>query len=209
MGSCRVLFPQLGFHRVIIRRITLSKPSASRGWVCAFCTVPVLAIVAIALLVFPPARRHTADNRASGTALSASLAPQPPVTPAARGRVQASYASLPLAFEQNQGQTDAQVKYMARGNGYTLFLTANDAVFSLRSPSAESKSSDVRPGTQLRAKGLPAQRNTQKDSTAAVRMQLTGGNSLAKISASSQLPGKSNYYLGNDPSKWQTDVAHY
>jgi hypothetical protein len=129
--------------------------------------------------------------------------------PAARARVQASYASLPLAFEQNQGQTDAQVKYMARGNGYTLFLTATDAVFSLRTPSAESKSSDVRRSTQLRTKGLPAQRNPQKDSTAAVRMQLVGANSQSRISASGQLPGKSNYFIGNDPSKWQTDVAHY
>ena len=123
--------------------------------------------------------------------------------------MQASYASLPLAFEQNKGQTDAQVKYMARGNGYILFLTATDAVFSLRSPSAESTASDVRRAKQLRAKGLPAQRSAQKDSTAAVRMQLVGANSLAKISASGQLPGKSNYFIGNDPSNWQTDVAHY
>jgi len=42
-------------------------------------------------------------------------------------RVLASMGTLPLAFEANQGQTDRQVKYMARGNGYTVFLTANDA----------------------------------------------------------------------------------
>jgi Beta-propeller repeat len=187
-----------------MRRIVLSKPSAvSRGWVCAFCTVPVLAIVAIALLVFPPASRHNA----SVTTAAGSRAPLPqPATPAARGRIQASYAALPLAFEQNKGQTDAQVKYMARGNGYTLFLTASDAVFALRSPSAESKTSTVRPGTELRAKNAPKH---QEHSTAVVRMQLAGGNSLAKVSAGGQLPGKSNYFIGNDPSKWQTDVAHY
>jgi len=143
-------------------------------------------------------------------ASAASLAPQPgTATPAARGRIQASYAALPLAFEPNQGQTDAQVKYMARGNGYTLFLTAKDAVFSLRSPSAESKTATVRRGTELHAKNPPRQRNTRKDSIAVVRMQLVGGNSLAKVSASGQLPGKSNYFLGNDPRQWHTDVAHY
>jgi len=42
-----------------------------------------------------------------------------------------------------------------------------------------------------------------------VRMQLVGGNSLAKVSASGQLPGKSNYFLGSDPSQWHRDVAHY
>jgi hypothetical protein len=153
------------------------------------------------LLAFSPASRHTV---ASAKGIRASQ----PVTPAARGRVQAHFAALPLAFEENKGQTDAQVEYMARGNGYTLFLTANDAVFSLHSASAASKISTIRSGTQLRANNLPKQSNTQ-ESTAAVRMQLAGGNAQAKISASGQLPGKSNYFIGNDPSKWQTDVAHY
>ncbi len=71
---------------------------------------------------------------------------------AAQRRVQASYASLPLAFEQNQGQADAQVKYMARGNGYTLFLTANDAVFALRSVSAEGKTFSSSPRSSSRRK---------------------------------------------------------
>jgi hypothetical protein len=181
----------------------LSKPSASRGWVCALCTVPVLTIVAIALLASSPARHHKAALATAGDRASQ------PVTPAVRGRVQANFAALPLAFEENKGQTDAQVEYMARGNGYTLFLTASDAVFSLSSASAANRTSSIRRGTQLQAKNLPKQSNTQKDSTAVVRMQVAGGNALAKVSASGQLPGKSNYFIGNDPSKWQEDVAHY
>ena len=189
----------------------MSKPSASRGWVCAFCTVPVLAIAAIAWLVLSPAQHHKAANGAAGTVSAASLAPPQPgtATPAARRRIQASYAALPLAFEQNQGQTDTQVKYMARGNGYTLFLTANAAVFSLQSRSAKREPSTVRRGAELRAQSLAEQRNAQKDSYAVVRMQLVGGNSLAKVAASGQLPGKSNYFVGNDPSKWRRDVARY
>jgi len=38
---------------------------------------------------------------------------------------------VPLAFEANVGQTDPQVRYLARGNGYTAFLTANGAVLAL------------------------------------------------------------------------------
>jgi hypothetical protein len=199
----------------------LSKPATSRGWVCAFCIVPVLAIIAVALLALSPARHHSAANiaavgAANAAAISsattsspASLASQPEtVTPAARSRIQANYTALPLAFEKNQGQTDSQVQYMARGNGYILFLTANDAVFSLQSRSAESAASTLRRGAVLHAKN-PGQRKAQQDSTAVVRMRLAGGNSLAKVSASGQLPGKSNYFLGNDPSKWRTDVPHY
>src|ERR1700736_2871074 len=107
-----------------MRRFVLLKPVASRGWVCALCIVPVLVIIAISSFVLSPAHRRNTSRSAS----AASLASQPgTATPAARLRIQANYASLPLAFEQNQGQTDAQVKYMARGDGYILFLTANDA----------------------------------------------------------------------------------
>jgi len=154
------------------------------------------------LLAFSPASHHKAAST-NGT-----RAPQS-ATPAAHGRVQANFAALPLAFEENKGQTDAQVEYMARGNGYTLFLTANDAVFSLHSASAASRLSTIRRGMQPAAKNLAKQSNTQKDSTAVVRMQLAGGNAQARVSASGQLPGKSNYFIGNDPSKWQKDVAHY
>jgi hypothetical protein len=183
----------------------LLKPVASRGWVCVFYVVPVLAILAAALFVLSPARHRNAV----GSASAASPAAQPgTATPDARARIQASYAALPLAFEQNQGQTDGQVKYTARANGYTLFLTANDAVFSLRSRTGDAETSSIRRASALRAK-TPRGQSNQKESTAVVRMQLVGGNSLAKVSANDQLPGKTNYFVGNDPSKWRSNVASY
>jgi hypothetical protein len=163
----------------------------------------VIAIIAVPLLVFSPA---------SGTAKaasSASLVSQPKtVTTADRERVRTSFAALPLAFEQNLGQADSRIKYMARGNGYTLGLTENDAVFLLRSRSSANEQSPVRvPG--FRAQNLPGLRNLPKDLTAVVRMQLVGGNSQAQVAASDELPGKTNYYLGNDSSKWHTNLAQY
>jgi hypothetical protein len=41
------------------------------------------------------------------------------------------YGRLPLAFEQNLGQTDARVRYLARSSDHTLFLTAEGAVLRL------------------------------------------------------------------------------
>ena len=49
-----------------------------------------------------------------------------------------NYGRLPLSFEANQGQTDPQVKFLSRGRGYALFLTGDEAVLSLRKPSAVS-----------------------------------------------------------------------
>jgi len=42
-----------------------------------------------------------------------------------------SFGRLPLSFEVNQGQTDARVKFLARGQGYFIFLTNDGAAFSL------------------------------------------------------------------------------
>jgi hypothetical protein len=59
------------------------------------------------------------------------LATAPSKAPA-RMTAAENYGKLPLHFEPNLGQSAKQVKFLSRGQGYTLFLTASEAVFSLR-----------------------------------------------------------------------------
>ncbi len=40
-------------------------------------------------------------------------------------------------------------------------------------------------------------------------MKLAGANRAAKASGIEELRGKSNYFLGNDPKKWRTNVPNY
>ena len=40
-------------------------------------------------------------------------------------------------------------------------------------------------------------------------MQLVAANPAAKVTGEEELPGKVNYFIGNDPSKWCTDVGTY
>src|SRR5882672_204036 len=49
-----------------------------------------------------------------------------------------AYGKLPLSFEPNRGQADPQVKYLSRGQGYTLLLNATEAVLALRSADYEA-----------------------------------------------------------------------
>jgi hypothetical protein len=49
-------------------------------------------------------------------------------------RVLEAYGKLPMAFEANRGQADGRVKFPARGSRYTVFLTSNEAVLTLRKP---------------------------------------------------------------------------
>src|SRR5438445_709668 len=49
-----------------------------------------------------------------------------------QARLVEAYGKAPLSFEANQGQADPRVKFLSRGSGYTLFLTSDEAVISLR-----------------------------------------------------------------------------
>src|SRR5262245_46863710 len=43
-----------------------------------------------------------------------------------------AYGKLPLSFEANRGQADGRVMFLSRGSGYSLFLTATEAIFRMR-----------------------------------------------------------------------------
>ncbi len=98
-------------------------------------------------------------------------------------RVRKNLNQMPMNFTMNQGQTDARVKFTARGRGYRLFLTSTEAVLSLQ-----------------RANSL---------GSTALRMRLFQANDNPAISGLDQLPMVSNYYLGNDPSKFRENVPHF
>jgi hypothetical protein len=55
----------------------------------------------------------------------------------------------------------------------------------------------------------PAAPSTQPLAPAVLRLKLAGANPKAKVTGLDPLPGKSNYFLGNDPQKWRTNVANY
>ena len=122
-------------------------------------------------------------------------------------RLSSAYGTLPISFEMNQGQTDASVQFLARGAGYILFLTPGEAVLSLHSPHASTAKlgrlatpNPLRPSPSQLSAGTP---------TSKVRLQLIGSNTAAKVEGVDPLPGKSNYFAGNDPAKWHTDVPTY
>src|SRR5437660_1878837 len=153
--------------------------------------MPVIALLLLAL----PAFIVPAGNRSSAfPSRNAPTATQP----AHRQSSTESYGKLPLSFEANQGQTDPRVKFLSRGSGYTLFLTGDEAVLALRSRQSSVVSSQLQKTTDH------AQRTTDT-----LRMKLVGANQAARVTALEELPGKSNYFIGNDPKQWRADVPTY
>src|SRR5215213_6579912 len=112
---------------------------------------------------------------------------------ATKARLTEAYGQLPLSFEANVGQTDPQVDFISRGSGYTLFLTPGEAVLALRAASASSATTD--------------QRNDHE--SALLRMKFVGSEGKPRVSGQEELPGKVNYYIGKDRSRWRTGVSTY
>jgi len=114
-----------------------------------------------------------------------SATPHPgQVSPRSNERV----TTRPLYFEPNQGQADSQVRFLARGQQQTLFLTAGEAVLQL---------------SRL------AEKNFTEATTAALRFRFAGARADAPMHAQDALPGKSNYFIGRDAANWRAGVPHF
>jgi len=115
----------------------------------------------------------------------------------------AKYGELPLAFEANRGQTDAGVRFLARGDGYSLYLTDTEAVLALHKPSnCRLPKMRVEAKTSL----CTGKSGTKPD---VVRMKLAGATLPANATGEEELPGKVNYFFGGDPAKWRTNLLTY
>jgi hypothetical protein len=136
-------------------------------------------------------------NQPATSNVSSGLSTPDPKT---QGEILENYGKLPLSFEANRGETDARVKFVSRGSGYTLFLTGDEAVFSLRGSKAKGEALPASP--QLQPAVLPT-------ANTVLRMKLVKANPSAKVTGAEELPGKSNYFIGRDPKKWRSNITNY
>lgn len=142
----------------------------------------------------------------SETVTPVSPAPSDAIGSKARERIAENYGKIPMAFEANEGQTDAEVKFLSRGRGYSLFLTSTESVLVLR------KSVPIKPLRQLSAPPLNSSSpfaELDSGERAGVHMKLLGSNPSTRVEDLEELPGKTNYFIGNDPKKWHTNVHTY
>ncbi len=174
-----------------------------------------------------------ATSRSSASAVSGAAATRE----AARKATARAYPALPLSFEPNRGQTDPRVRYLARGHGYTLFLTASGAVLNLTHPVAPtcapgSVLSHAGRTSALANAGRAAQTATHRDLSRSgpchdllrsghgvgprqsggegvLRLTFPGAAAHPAIIPQSQLPGAVSYLHGRDPRHWQTGLPTY
>src|SRR5271156_5151896 len=68
----------------------------------------------------------------------------------AKPAVAPNFGNLPLSFTANQGQADKGVNFLAKGQGYGLYLTANEAVLALSKPAPRADRTKMQEIAHLR-----------------------------------------------------------
>jgi sugar lactone lactonase YvrE len=113
----------------------------------------------------------------------------------------ADFGKVALSFEANQGQASEQVKFLARGQGYSLFLGKKGAVLAVSQPAGRAGAAENEAETKTAGAGRAASRVFPLD--------LADANPAAAVVAEDALPGTANYFVGSDRSRWRTGVPTY
>ena len=106
------------------------------------------------------------------------------------------FERMPLRFEPNHGQSEAEVDFLSRGSGYGIFLTDEGAVLSLQHDPIETVVDPEHPGRSEPTRDV-------------FRMQIVDANPAAAVRGRDQLTSHSNYFTGSDREGWVTDVPNF
>jgi len=159
-----------------------------RGWVRALGAG--LALLAAGCLLLGLSARHSSQNagvQLPDAPMSAALSAGARDTVGSRLDAHSVLGQMPLIFEPNQGQAAPGVRFLAHGVGYGLFLDSAGAVLAV--PTASAPHSGPR--------------------AASIRMKLVDPDPHASLTGTGQLSGHTNYFLGNDPRKWHSNVPQF
>lgn len=151
--------------------------------------VPASVKFVVAFLLILPSTASS-QNRSDIDSHSAAFAT------VEKGNLIRQLSVLPLSFEQNVGQANPGVRFLARGRGYSLLLAPTEAVVALATDLGRSNAATLR---------------SERDgsSLAVIRLQFAGANESVAVQGMDRLPGESNYFIGNDPTKWRRGVPTF
>ncbi|HLW99473.1 MAG TPA: choice-of-anchor D domain-containing protein, partial [Candidatus Acidoferrales bacterium] len=165
----------------------------------------ILSFAIFILCISSPGIAQSKRSESQKVPTNPQEAAQTSTAPATSALARASYPSLPLTFEKNKGQSDNRVEFISRGAGYNLFLTADEAVLALWQK-AEGEDCGLKgKGNSVCAPDGPSAPRQE----AVLWLKMLGANSNVRVEGLDALPGKTNYFIGNDPKKWQTNVSNF
>jgi len=103
-----------------------------------------------------------------------------------QAKIQTDVAEFPLSFIVNAGQADSDVRFMIRAGTHTVFFTPEEIVFAA---SEQTQGEDAR--------------------NSVVRLRFDGANTNVEVRGTQPLAGVANFFLGNNPDNWRSNVPTY
>ncbi len=156
-----------------------------------------VALTALGFELIPPQSQPAAN---SPNALQSSATP---ASPASVAQLSQTYGKIPLSFEPNQGQTDSSVDFVARGVGYTIFLRPGETTLALKQPNHKIRS------RLSRHPSLDLTGASESGASRVVRMKIVNATNPAAAEGLNRRDGIVNYFSGNDPKKWHTNIPTF
>jgi hypothetical protein len=120
----------------------------------------------------------------STLSFAANRADSVKVSEQAKAQALVQYGKLPLSFEENRGQADASVKYLAHGNDYSILLAPSEVVLNLESAGKAGRQSSI-------------------------RMGFAGGKASPVMTGTDKQIAVSSYFIGTDAAKWVTGAPNF
>jgi len=106
--------------------------------------------------------------------------------------------TLPLLFQENKGQVDAQVKYLARQSGFDIFFVPGQVVYNFLQPREE-----ITPGATLEGETTP-----QEFDQTVFRQSIRGAKEDHVLRAEGEQEGKVHFYRGSQEN-WIENVSTF
>jgi hypothetical protein len=115
-----------------------------------------------------------------------------------------------VPFTKNMGQWPDSILYRADAGGATMWFTNNGVYYQFTRRIATDDDGIDR-DDPFGSGRVPGGRDMARDSVEIllIKAQFEGSNPRAEVIGHDEMEYKCNYFLGNDPAKWRSDVPNY
>ncbi|MEP7288199.1 MAG: SBBP repeat-containing protein [Chloroflexota bacterium] len=158
-----------------------------------------ILIAALIINAAPQQRLHAAPQSTSVSGGDSTT------STASTKSAQDAYGKLPTSFIANAGQLDSSVRFEVRSSAGHLFFTPQGVTLALTTGSKSPKPVDDRPIAQRHTPNT----DNSLQTNVSVRVSFDGANPNAILGGADQQPGIANFFIGNDPAQWHTNVPTF
>ena len=141
-------------------------------------------------------------------AISFSTISMASAAPELKASFKSSLSSMPLPFTENQGQWPDSILYRASAGGATMWFTPTSVYYQFTRPIL--KQSD-KTGALSADEHLYSKFKVESDSIeiTMIRAEFVGAELSPATEGIGLMDYQCNYFFGNEPDKWRTDVSNY